>query len=219
MRKIKDHNTIKCIKLVQNFASILNRTFFFALTLLICLQVSSCLFAQDKFFNSNGLQIHYLEQGTGVPVVLVHGRGGSLQSWIDSGVLLNLAKDHRVIALDCRGHGKSSKPHDPKQYGQEMALDILRLLDHLAIGKAHIIGYSLGGNITAQLLVIHPERFLTATLAGAAGRFQWTAKDDHWRTCRLYSARIRGSRPRIYQRKIMLSSSTANRLTKNSRIN
>ncbi len=136
------------------------------------------VFAQDKFFDSNGLQINYTEQGTGEAVVLVHGRGLSLQSWIDCGVMPNLAKDYRVIALDCRGFGKSGKPHDPKQYGSEMALDIVRLLDHLGIRKAHIVGYSMGANITAQLLVMHPERFLTAILGGAAGRFQWTVQDD-----------------------------------------
>lgn len=89
----------------------------------------------------------------------------------------NLAKDYRVIAMDCRGHGMSGKPHDPKQYGPEMALDIVRLLDHLGICKAHIIGYSMGATITSQLLTMHPERFLTATLGGAAGRFRWIASD------------------------------------------
>jgi len=138
----------------------------------------TAVLAQDKVFDSNGLQIRYLEQGAGEPIVLVHGRGGTLQGWIDNGVLPNLAKDYRVIALDCRGHGRSGKPHDPKQYGPEMALDIVRLLDHLGIRKAHIVGYSMGANITAQLLVMHPDRFLTATLGGSAGRFKWTAQDD-----------------------------------------
>lgn len=138
----------------------------------------SAVFAQDKFFDSKGLQIHYLEQGAGEPIVLVHGRGGTLQSWINNGVLPNLAGDYRVIALDCRGHGRSGKPHDPKQYGPEMALDIVRLLDHLGIRKAHIVGYSMGANITSQLLAMHPDRFLTAILGGAAGRFQWTAQHD-----------------------------------------
>ena len=140
--------------------------------------VQAAVFAQDKFFDSNGVRIHYIEQGTGVPIVLVHGLGGTLQTWITSGVMPNLAKDYRVIAMDCRGHGMSGKPHDPKQYGTEMALDIVRLLDHLGISKAHIVGYSMGANITSQLLTMRPERFLTATLGGGAGRFRWTAIDD-----------------------------------------
>ncbi len=140
--------------------------------------VPAAVFAQGKFFDSNGVRTHYLEQGTGEPIVLVHGRRGSLQDWITCGVLPNLAKDYRVIALDCRGHGMSGKPHDPKQYGKEMALDIVRLLDHLGIGRAHIVGYSLGANITSQLLTMHPNRFLTATLGGSAGRFRWTVRDE-----------------------------------------
>ena len=88
-----------------------------------------------------------------------------------------LAVDYRVIAFDARGHGKSGKPHDPKQYGREMALDVVRLLDHLSIRKAHIVGYSMGAAITSQLLTLHPDRFLTATLGAAAGRFQWTDED------------------------------------------
>jgi pimeloyl-ACP methyl ester carboxylesterase len=83
-----------------------------------------------------------------------------------------------VVALDCRGHGKSGKPHDAKQYGPEMGLDIVRLLDHLGIARAHVVGYSMGANIVAQLLTTHANRFLTATLGGSAGRFSWTAKDE-----------------------------------------
>jgi len=130
-------------------------------------------FAQDKFFDSNGVKIRYVDGGAGEPVVLIHGNGSTLESWVNSGVLPNLAKDYRVIALDARGHGKSGKPHDVKAYGPEMGLDVVRLLDHLAVQRAHIVGYSMGAHITAQLLTTHPERFLTATLGGAAGRFTW----------------------------------------------
>ncbi len=152
----------------------MKRLFFLVLGLLL----TQLTVAQDKYFDSNGVSIHYIDQGAGVPIVLVHGRGGSLQGWIDNGVLPNLAKDYRVIAFDLRGHGLSAKPHTQQQYGKEMALDIIRLMDHLGIDKAHIIGYSPGANIVAQLLVLHPERFITATLGGSAGRFRWTANDD-----------------------------------------
>lgn len=146
---------------------------------MLCVILSpATAFAQDKYFNSNGVQIRYVEQGTGEPVVLVHGRGLTLESWVDSGVLPNLAKSYRVIALDCRGHGKSGKPHDPKQYEPEMGLDIMRLLDHLGIARAHVVGYSMGANIVSQLLTTHSPRFLTATLGGSAGRFRWSAKVD-----------------------------------------
>ena len=134
--------------------------------------------AQDKFFTSNGVRIRYVDQGAGEPVVLVHGYTNFIENnWIATGVLPNLAKDHRVIAFDLRGHGKSDKPHDPKAYA-ELGQDVVRLLDHLNIVRAHIVGYSLGGIITAKLLTTNPDRFITATLIAAAGRRSWTAKDE-----------------------------------------
>src|SRR5690242_4361625 len=86
-------------------------------------------FAQDQFFDSNGVRIRYVERGAGTPVLLIHGFSTNLdRTWIESGIFDNLAKDHRVIALDLRGHGKSDKPHDSKAYGAEMAQDAVRLL-------------------------------------------------------------------------------------------
>ncbi len=132
----------------------------------------------DKFFDSNGVGIRYVERGSGEPVVLVHGFGENVEGQFGTNVLPNLARDHRVIALDCRGHGKSDKPHDPEQYGPHMGADIVRLLDQLGIPKAHIVGYSMGAAITAQLLTMNPERFLTATLGGAGGRLRWSAEEN-----------------------------------------
>ena len=105
-------------------------------------------------------------------VVLVHGAFAESSSW--TGVLANLATDHRVIAMDLRGHGKSGKPHKPEAYGEEMGLDVLRLLDRLKIQKAHILGYSLGAGVNAKLLVTHSERYLTAILAGSSGGRNWS---------------------------------------------
>jgi pimeloyl-ACP methyl ester carboxylesterase len=151
-------------------------------TVLLMVGMSSLAFGQapqDQFFDSKGVRIRYIEQGAGEPVVLIHGYTGTAEGlWVTSGVFQQLAKNYRVIALDCRGHGKSDKPHDVKQYGREMALDIVRLLDHLKIQKAHIVGYSMGGAITAKLLTLMPERFLTATLGGSGGTMGWTTEDD-----------------------------------------
>ena len=83
-----------------------------------------------------------------------------------------------MIALDCRGHGKSDKPHDPDAYRGEMGKDIVRLLDHLQIRRAHIVGFSMGAYITGQLLASAPERFITATLAGGGPARTWTRADD-----------------------------------------
>lgn len=127
--------------------------------------------AQELYFDSRGVRIHYVVDGAGEPVVLLHGLGGGIETWTATGILQGLAKDHRVIALDLRGHGRSGKPHDPTSYGREMGLDVIRLLDHLRIQKAHVVGYSLGGMLLSQLLTLYPERIATATLVAGPGRF------------------------------------------------
>src|SRR5580704_16817637 len=105
-----------------------------------CLIPADALRAEDRFFDSNGVKIHYAVEGKGEPVLLIHGFSANAQmNWGNQGIISALAKDYRVIALDNRGHGKSDKPHDPKSYGQEMVEDAVRLLDHLKIEKAHVV--------------------------------------------------------------------------------
>jgi pimeloyl-ACP methyl ester carboxylesterase len=77
-----------------------------------------------------------------------------------------LAKQYRVIALECRGDGESDKPHDPGKYSKQHAEDVVRLLDHLKIQKAHIVGYSMGTIIAGWLMVSHPDRILSAVCGG-----------------------------------------------------
>ena len=116
----------------------------------------------DQFFDSKGVRIRYVEQGQGPAIVLMHGYTGTLdRHFIANGVFANLAKDHRVIAMDLRGHGKSDKPHDPKAYGETMAGDVVRLLDHLKIQRAHVLGYSLGAMIAGRLATMHPARLIS----------------------------------------------------------
>jgi len=132
----------------------------------------SASFAQalpDKFFDANGVRIRYVEQGTGVAIVLVPGYMIGLEPWLRTGIFSDLARDHRVVAYDIRGQGKSDKPHDPAAYRGELTADVVRLMGHLGVPKAHIVGYSLGAIIAAKLLTEHPEQFLTATLGGRAG--------------------------------------------------
>lgn len=118
-----------------------------------------------------------MSRGSGVPVVLVHGRLDELEMWSSSGILDALSKDYRVVAVDLRGHGESDKPRDPAGYGRNMGLDIIRLLDQHRISRAHVVGYSLGGNIVSQLLTTHEARFLSATLIAGPGRFNWTSEE------------------------------------------
>lgn len=125
--------------------------------------------ATDGYFTaSDGVKIHYLEAGKGTPVVLIHGFSGNAEgNWFANGVADALAANHRVVALDCRGHGKSDKPHDPAKYGPQMYKDVLELMDHLKIKKAHVHGYSMGGLLVSLLLSAAPERFITASYGGS----------------------------------------------------
>ena len=120
-------------------------------------------------FNSAGVQINYVDEGAGPPIVLVHGFASSLHgNWRVPGIVDALKESgRRVVALDCRGHGRSGKPHAPEAYGgTTMADDVLALMDHLGIARADLMGYSMGGGIAASLLVRHPGRFRTVILAG-----------------------------------------------------
>jgi pimeloyl-ACP methyl ester carboxylesterase len=117
---------------------------------------------------SDGVKIHYLVQGRGTPVVLIHGYTGSAEgNWFSNGVAAALVDRHRVVAIDVRGHGHSDKPHDPAMYGDRLWKDVIELMDHLAIDRAHIHGYSMGGGITLSLLARVPERFITAAFGGS----------------------------------------------------
>lgn len=129
--------------------------------------------AEEADFDSNGVNIHYRIEGQGEPVLLIHGFGmNGLMQWTKLRAAL---KDrYRLIAIDNRGHGKSGKPHDPEQYGKEMVLDQVRLLDHLGIPKAHIVGYSMGGGIALQMVVDHPDRVQTAVIGGSG----WSPPSD-----------------------------------------
>ena len=101
-------------------------------------------------------------------VILLHGFAvnGDL-NWRLTGVAKALREDYRVIVLDQRGHGLSSKPHEPEAYGAEMAEDVVRLMDYLNIDRAHVAGYSLGGYVALKLAALHPERLLSVGVLGA----------------------------------------------------
>ncbi len=122
---------------------------------------------QKPYFDSDGVKIHYVVRGKadGEPVLLIHGFTVNIETqW--GPVLKELPKHYKVIAMDCRGHGGSEKPHDPGKYGLEMTKDAVRLLDHLKIDRAHVVGYSMGGGIALQVAARYPQRVRTATLGG-----------------------------------------------------
>lgn len=124
-------------------------------------------------FDSNGLKIRYVTEGAGEAVVLIHGWMADSSMWgrdPSGNTRLNTKNTDgfRLIALDCRGHGQSDKPHDPAAYGPEMAADVVRLLDHLRIEKAHLVGYSSGAFIAGWVAANHPGRVLSVVYAGQA---------------------------------------------------
>ncbi len=126
----------------------------------------------SQTFDAKGVKIHYLTAGEGEPVVLIHGLYASADiNWKMNGVIADLAKDHRVIALDMPGHGRSDKPEKDDAYGVQVVEDVVLLLDHLKIKKAHIVGYSLGGMVAVKLMATHPDRVLSG-LVGGMGWFR-----------------------------------------------
>ena len=144
------------------------KTKFLATGLLVCLALIGVSQLQAETFDSDGAEIAYTVEGAGEPVVLIHGFVlNSDTNYRAPGIIAGLASDYQVIAIDARGHGQSMKSHDPADYGEHMVRDVINLLDHLGIEKAHVAGYSMGGMITQKLVVDYPERLLSAVVAGA----------------------------------------------------
>ena len=144
-----------------------------SMLLVMCCLAPGFMGADDGVFDSNGVKIRYVTAGTGEAVVLIHGWMADSSMWgrdPSGNTKLNAAgaSGFQLIALDCRGHGQSDKPHDPKMYGPEMAADVVRLLDHLKIEKAHLVGYSSGAFIAGKVAATHPKRVLSVVYAGQA---------------------------------------------------
>lgn len=162
----------------------LAKTLFFSLLALLfvfCGSAAAVLYlikhrVEGKYFDSNGVRIHYNFEGQGEPVVLIHGFAvnGDI-NWRLPGIIKALKKNFSVITMDLRGHGLSDKPHASKQYGGGMLKDVLRLLDHLKIKRAHLVGYSLGGFIVLKLASTPPESLLSASVLGAG----WEPADNN----------------------------------------
>jgi pimeloyl-ACP methyl ester carboxylesterase len=125
-----------------------------------------------RLFDSDGTAIAYVdtgEQSNATPVLLIHGFASNIaMNWTSTGWIETLHKSgRRVIALDNRGHGESAKLYQLADYGAPlMADDARRLLDHLGVAKAHVIGYSMGARIAAFLALDHPERVASLVFGG-----------------------------------------------------
>jgi pimeloyl-ACP methyl ester carboxylesterase len=120
-------------------------------------------------FTHDDVEIAFLDEGKGEPIVLVHGFASNKEvNWVYPSWVTTLTRvGRRVIALDNRGHGKSTKLYDPAAYHSGiMAEDVRALIDHLDIPRADVMGYSLGARIAAFLALAHPQRVRSAVLGG-----------------------------------------------------
>jgi pimeloyl-ACP methyl ester carboxylesterase len=120
-------------------------------------------------FHSDGVEIVFMDEGTGPSTLLIHGFASNYRvNWVSTSWVRDLlTAGRRVIAFDNRGHGESGKPHEPGAYGlATMANDARRLLDHLGVQTTDVVGYSLGSWIAAKLALFHLERVSSLTLGG-----------------------------------------------------
>jgi pimeloyl-ACP methyl ester carboxylesterase len=124
-------------------------------------------------FRHGSIEIAYLDQGSGDPVVLIHGFGSTKEvNWVNPGWVDTLTNaGYRVVALDNRGHGASTKLYRPEDYDRaDMAEDVRALMDHLGIARADVMGYSMGARIATNLAVAHQDRMRSAILGGIGAR-------------------------------------------------
>lgn len=160
-----------------------------------------------RYANINGVRIYYETYGSGSPVLVLHGGGGSL--WTMRNQIRALAPTHFVIAVDSRGQGRSTDSDVPLSYAL-MADDMLKLLAHLHIERADIVGWSDGGIIALDMAAHHGDRVGRIVVIGAnydvAGLILPTAVGGATRAPRFYTytAPDPKHRPVIYQKLITM---------------
>jgi len=115
------------------------------------------------FYNSKGTRIYYHEAGEGEPLIFLHGFTLDCRQWIDQ--IDYFRSDYRVLAPDARGHGISEAP-ETGYAREDRAEDLLNLMVHLKIKRAHVVGASMGGADAFSLALDHPEPFRSLTLVG-----------------------------------------------------
>jgi pimeloyl-ACP methyl ester carboxylesterase len=124
-------------------------------------------------FKSDGTEIHYEVEGEGPELIMIHGFAASLQdNWRAAGWVEALEKENKLILMDCRGHGKSGKPHDKAEYGKKMRDDVVGLMEHLSLTKANFFGYSMGAGLSLALLLDRPDLFRSLIMGGSVPRVE-----------------------------------------------
>jgi pimeloyl-ACP methyl ester carboxylesterase len=111
---------------------------------------------ESAYADVNGVHMYYETYGGGTPLVLLHG--GMLSIRLNfAGLIPTLAQRHRVIAVEMQGHGRTADI-DRAITPAALASDVVALLDHLGVDKAHVLGHSMGGAVAMELAVSHPDR-------------------------------------------------------------
>jgi len=127
----------------------------------------------------NGVELYYEETGSGTPLVLVHEFAGDYRSWEPQ--VRHFSRQYRVITYNARGYPPSQVPEDPAAYSQDIAVaDLLGVMDHLGLEKAHVVGFSMGGYAALIFGMRHPGRCLSLTIVGCGygsgeDRTKWEA--------------------------------------------
>jgi len=135
--------------------------------LLLCALICSCASTHHGFVSTTGGgYIYYEERGKGSPVLLLHGHSLDRRMW--DGQFKPLARNHRVVRMDFRGYGRSSEQREDLQMTH--VDDVLTLMDSLHIGKAHVVGLSMGAFVAGDMLAMYPGRLITCTMASGGIR-------------------------------------------------
>ena len=124
-------------------------------------------------FENDGFALAYDDIGQGDPVVLIHGFASNRsENWRRLGWYGAIERKRmRLLALDIRGHGESAKPHDAQAYKSEMLTsDVIALLDHAGVGRAHVLGYSMGARVALATALAHPDRVDHLVIGGIGGK-------------------------------------------------
>jgi pimeloyl-ACP methyl ester carboxylesterase len=116
---------------------------------------------------ADGTHISYLTEGSGPPLLLLHGFVSSASSWWKIGAAQRLAETHTILAPDIRGHGQSGRPIEASFYGHTLLTDLTHLLDHEGHDAADVIGFSMGAELALAFATVHPARVRSLTIAGS----------------------------------------------------
>ncbi|MER3147013.1 alpha/beta fold hydrolase [Salmonella enterica] len=145
--------------------------FIFIINTIFLINASATTMDKDKFVEANGIKIHYVEEGEGPPLLLIHGGGLTAKSW--QGLAKEASRYFRVIMPDSRGHGLTNNPQGTFSYDL-MTEDMAAFIKALKLEKPLVMGYSDGGMVVLKLTSRYPDLARAAIVGGATHRFATT---------------------------------------------